>query len=270
MDTNNEWEIEVLMERYAYLKITPAQAQKIYLLEKDKDYFTWDFVFSTWEEYDFELASFSEILTEGQFSVYKKERDKNLIEVEKGIAEQDKNILNDIAYEKESLEYLENIFVPDFYKNQHIPHLHLHYERSKVRLLKEEYQKFLLDTRKKIFVEHFRFSRRLEPNKLTLSLLRHRRNYIWPNYSYFKSEMDAPTKAVADYLAQKLHFFDEIKELHDKKAAESKEFHDRLFKKYQKDTSGWHVTIETPSQKEQEENDLMTLLLLSEDKYGLI
>ncbi len=264
-----QWHINLVKDRYHALDLTFEQAKKIFEYEQDKNTYSEKHFFSQWEEWDYELVTFKEILDAGQFKKYEKFLNKNILRYEKSLMEQDNEKHKEVAYYEEQINFYETKLLPDFFQDR-VLHLGFFlYDKAKIEYLKAEYARFLIDTKKEILTSHFRNSRTFEPNKLKVALLRHKLLFIFPNYSYFKHQMDEPTKAIVHFLNSKFFCLPEnIEKLLTRKLNELKEFNEELFKKYYGDTSGWHVVIGKKSDEEDREHRIMTFLLLDEAKYG--
>lgn len=264
-----QWHINLVKDRHYALNLTFEQAEKVYKYEQDKDTYSETHYFSAWEEWDFELSVFKEILNEEQFKNYETFLEENIRRYEQNLIELDNEKTNEIAYYEEQINFYETQFLPDFFKD---PFLHFGWllnDKAKIEYLRTEYKRFLNDTKKEILTSHFRHNRTFKPNELKVALIRHKLSYIFPDYSYFKHRMDEPTKAVAHFLNLKLRYLpDNIEELLARKFNELKDFNERTFKKYYSDTRGWHVVIGKQTDEEEKEYRTMTLLLLDEEKYG--
>lgn len=264
-----QWYINLVRDRYQYLNLTYEQAEKVYKYEQDKDTYSEKHFFSVWEEWDYELTTFREILNDDQFKNYETFLKENIQRYEQSLIEQDNEKANKIAYHEELINFYETHFLPDFFKD---PFLHfgwLSTDRAKIEYLRTEYKRFLNDTKKGILTSHFRHNRTFKTNELKASLLRHRLSYILPDYTSFKHQMDEPTKAVAHYLNTKLRYLpDTTEELLTRKFKELKQFNDTNFKKYYGEIRGWHVIMGQLTDEEEKEHRTMTLLLLDKEKYG--
>lgn len=264
-----QWYINLVKDRHHALNLTFEQAEKVYKYEQDKDTYSDKHFFSTWEEWDYEKTTFREILNDEQFKIYETFLDENIQRYEESLKEQDNEKTNEIAYHEELMNFYETQFLPDFFKDPFLGFGWLLNDKAKIEYLKKEYQRFLNDTKKEILTSHFRHNRTFKPNELKASLLRHKLFYIFPNFSYFRHQMDDPTKAVAHYLKTKLrHLPDKTEELLTRKFKELKDFNKTNFKKYYTDTKGWHVVVGELTNEEEKEQRRMTLLLLDKEKYG--
>jgi len=269
----DEWELKTVQERYKAtcdLVLTVDQAKRIHKYEKDRDTHSDKHYFSVWEEWDFELTTFKQILNEEQLGKYETLLKENISRYEQSLIKLDGERSNEIIYHEELTNFYETKFLPDFFKDPLLMvFVHLGPYKIKLDFLKAEYKQFLNDTKKEILTTHFRHHRTFKPNELTISLLRHKRSYFFPDYKYFKHQMDEPTKAVANYLKSKFRYLpQEIDELLTRKLNELKQFHETNFKQYLGDTKGWHVPMKQASDEEEIEHRTMTFLLLDEEKYG--
>ena len=194
---------------------------------------------------------------------------ENIHRYEQSLVEQDTEKRNDIAYHEELINFYETQFLPDFFKDPVVRFGWLLNDKAKIEYLRTEYKRFLNDRKKEILTSHFRHNRTFKPNELKASLLRHRLSYILPDYGYFKSRMDEPTKAIAHFLNTKLRYLpDNIEELLTRKFKELNDFNETHFKKYYTDTRGWHVVVGQLTDEEEKQHRTMTLVLLDEKKYG--
>jgi len=267
---NYQWLVNLVRDRYQYLNLTYEQAEKVYKYEQERDTYSEKHYFSAWEEWDYELTVFNEILNDVQFKDYKTWLNENIKRYEQSLIDQDTEKANEIFYYEEQINFYETQFLPDFFKEGLLTvriTLNLN-DKTKVEYLRAEYKRFLNDTKKVILTSHFRHNRTLQPNQLKISLLRHELSYMLPNYIAFKHQMDEPTKAVALFLEAKLGYFsDKFEELLAPKFKELNDFHDTLFKKYYSNTGGWTIIIERSTDEEEMQHRIMTVLLLDENKY---
>lgn len=266
-----QWYVKLVQDRHQYLSLTYEQAEKIYRFEQDKDIYSNKHFFSFWEERDYELATFSEILNDEQLRIYKTFFKKGIEGYERSLIELDTKKANEIAYNEELLNFYETQFFPEFFKDPfHLLHFGSFYnEKSKIEFLKAEYKRFLNDTKREILTSHFRHSRTFQPNELKVSLLRHKLSCVLPSYISFKQQMDEPTKAVTYYLKQKLRYLpDKTEELLKRKFKESKEFNKINRQKHFGKIKGWLVIAEHLTVEEEKERRRMTFLLFDKERYG--
>lgn len=269
------WELESIQIRFRELygiELTSEQAKDINLFEQGKGPFSGQHFLSTWEEWDYELWGFEKILTPEQFPRFQREILASIEHYQKDLKEQDLKSISEIEYHKERIKYYEEDFLADFFND---PVLYtfssLSTEKAKIKYLKTEYKKCLDDLRTKTISEHFRHNRTFKPKALEADLLRHRIFCLWPDYSNFKSQMDEPTKAMAQYLTQKLGvFIDQYDEFVIRKLERLREFEKDCFDRYHGESrGGWQVTIESKTTPEEEkEARAICLILLDKELYG--
>lgn len=248
--------------------MTFEQAEKVYTFEQDKDTPSDKHYFSVWEEWDYQLTAFRNILNDEQFRRYERLSKENAKRYEQSLIEDDSEKTNEILYHQELLAFYENQFLPDIFRSPLIEFSWLN-EKGKIEFLKTEYKRFLNDTKKETLTSHFRNYRTFKPNELKLSLLRHKLSCVLPDYGYFKHQMDTPTSGVANDLKTKTqHLPQELERLLSKKYEALKEFNGKKVKEYFGDIkNGWHVTITFTDQEEKEYRS-MGLVLLDKEKYG--
>lgn len=268
----DDWEFKALQTRYEAtysLKLTTDQAKQVHQYEQEKNTYFDKHYFSAWEDWDYEMTIFKEILTKEQLVIYEASLKQNIQRYEQSLIKQDSRRANEIAYHEELIHYYETHFLPELFNDFFLRLGWLSNDRANVEYIKTEYKRFLGDTKKEILVSHFRHNRTFKPNELKASLLRHRLSYIFPDYTSFKHQMDEPTKAVAHFLQKRLRYLpDETDELLTRKFQELKEFNEANFKKHHEDIGGWHVVVGRLIPEEEKEYRIMTLLLVDKDKYG--
>lgn len=264
------WHISLVKDRYHTLNLSFEQAEQVHRYEQEKNTFSDKHFFSVWEEWDYELTTFREILNEEQTKLYEEHLHASIKRYEQSQIEHDVERTNEISYYEELIRFYEENFLPDLFKDRFIRFDWLLSDKSKIEYLRNEYKRFLNDTKKEILTSHFRHNRTFKPNELKLSLLRHKLCYIFPDYGYFKHGMDEPTRAVVDYLKIKVrHLPEETEHLLTRKYKELKEFSDSNFKKhYGEIKDGWHVVARELSDEEVKEHRSMSLLLFDQEKYG--
>lgn len=265
-----KWHINLVKDRHHALNLSFEQAEQIYKYEQDKNKFSEKHYFSVWEEWDYEISTFRQILTTAQLKGYEEYMYENIKRHEQWLVEQDNEKTNEITYLQELQVYYENEFLPDLYKDPFIfSYPKLHSDNLKIEFLKSEYKAFLNDRKKQILTEHFRFNRLFKPNELKASLLKHKLSYLWPDYNFFKYSCDEVTRTVIEYIKKRVkNFPEQTEKLLSNKIAEFKVFNEGNFKKYYGDTTGWHVVIGQLTEEEEKEEKLMTLLLVDIAKYG--
>ncbi|MEO6720796.1 MAG: hypothetical protein ABIN67_10525 [Ferruginibacter sp.] len=266
-----QWHINLVKDRNHALNLTFEQAEQVYNFEEDKSIYSDKQFFSTWEEWDYEFATFKKILNPEQFAIFQ-QNIKNAVEsYQQSLIEQDIENLKEIEFNNETIKYYEEQFLPDLFKD---PVLYtfpwLSGDKAKIDYLKAEYKMFLDDSKKEILIQHFRHNRIFKPNQLEVSLLRQKLSYLWPDYSSFKTQMDEPTKAIAEYLMHKLKYFiEKYDEFIVIKLEALKVFNKENFDNYHGESrGGWHTIIGQPTPDEEKEYRAMCLLLLDREKYG--
>lgn len=261
--SENERKIEVLKVRYAldHIDLNPEQAEKIFLFEIEKRSGPHKYFFSIWEEMDFEQATFQTILNEIQFKIYLSNKESWLKQIEKNLIENDNQYLRQLNAAKEKLIYYNKTFIPDLRKYCMPLNLICKIEKEKIGLLKSEYEKYLIDEKKNILIEHFRHSKTFQPIILELSLIRHDFNRLFPDYHSFKTQMDNPTKIIADYLEGRLaNISEEIYNSLKNTILKLKEFNKSNTAKNIGEVKGWHLTIKNKEMSKSEEIMFAVLL----------
>ena len=267
-----QWHINLVKDRNYALNLTFEQAEQVYKFEEDKNIYSKKYYFSTWEEWDYELSTFKKILNPEQFAIFEQSMKDAVENYQQSLIEQDIKNVKEIEFNKETIKYYEEQFLPDFFKDPVLYTLHwLSGDKAKIEFLKAEYKKFLDDSKKRILTEHFRHNRTFKPNELDVSLLRHKLSYLWPDYSSFKAQMDEPTKAITEYLKQKLKYsIEKYDEFIVSKLETLKIFNKENFENYHNESNeGWHTIItRQTSPDEEKEYRAMCMLLLDREKYG--
>ncbi len=266
-----EYKLNITMTqaRYHTFNLTSDQAEKVYWVEYNRDIPSRKHSFSLWEERDYELTAFKEILNDEQFKKYSDFSQQRIERHEQWLTEQNEERIKDILYLEEMIGFYENKLLPDLLKEIIEVGGWLSEERNKIDYLKKEYRLFLNETKKRVLVDHFRHNRMFMPNGLKASLLRHQLICIIPDYDSFEHEMDEPTKAVAEYLKVIVKRFpEELTQLIKEKFEKAKDFNDQAFQKYHEPTSGWNTSYFGKKSEENEKlSRSMTLLLMDKDKY---
>ena len=112
-----KWYVKLVQDRNHNLNLTFEQAEKVYKHEQDKDTYSQKHYFSAWEEWDYELTIFKEILNEEQFKNYETFLKENIQRYEQNLVELDSERINEIAYNEELINFYETQFLPDFFKD---------------------------------------------------------------------------------------------------------------------------------------------------------
>lgn len=264
-----QWYIKVVQDRHHEYRLSFEQAEKIYSFEKEKEFYSREYLFSVWEEYDYALDTYKQVLTEKQFKKFSKWQEENIKQQEQYLADCDKDDIKYVDYYTALIDFYEQKLVPDFFSEKFlIDSFILSQYDSKISFLKKEYKSFLDNEKVGHISSHYRHNKRFRPNGLKSTLLSHKLNAIVPEYSFFKTKMDEPTKSTAQFLLTKFEFILERHEEFFKRiAAESVPLIDAMRKKYIGEQRGWHVTI-TSTELRDKENKIMQLVLMDRNKYG--
>jgi len=263
-----QWSVNLVRDRYAYLNLTFEQAELIYKYELERDTNSDKYYFSQWEEWDFELTSFQEILEVEQWNMYQNIHRESLEKYSKNLVEQDDKSQSDIDFNSDLISFYVSKFLPDIRADIFLKFGWLQRETSKIEYLRREYKSFLNDTKKEILTSHFRHYKVYRPKGLKASLLQHKLSCIFPDYVRFKHVMDDPTKSVAAYLEARVKTLPpETENLLSRKFEELKEFNRSNFTNHYGDIEGWHV-FGLLSPDEEKIQRIMSLLLLDKDSYS--
>jgi len=264
-----KWTINLIKDRHHQFKLTFEQAEKVYQFEKDKDLYSNEHYFSAWEEYDYMLDNFQKILNEKQFEKFLTWHRDNIKRHEEFLIESDNEQVKYIDYQNELLKFYDEHLFPDFFKEKFLTQTgFLSFEKAKVEFLKKEYKAFLDSQKVGIISSHYRHSRLYQPNTLKVALLRHTLYYIIPNFAFFKTKMDEPTKVAANFLLNKFHSIsDRHQDFFKQKAEKLSVFVKSIQEKYIGEPKGWHITVTEPEEQKRE-NQLMQVVLVDIEKYG--
>ncbi|SEM00737.1 hypothetical protein SAMN04488505_103117 [Chitinophaga rupis] len=263
---DNDWEIRSLQSQYKEtmgIELTGHQAEKILLYEAEKSAGTSSF-FSAWEELDYEQDQFQEILTPAQFEDYLSGKPARIKQIEESLIEHDKQYLPQLSAAEDRIVYYQETLIPALQKNLMLFSPVFYSVQEKIDFLKSEYKKHLAYSKKRMLVKHYRHSRTFQPTVLKIALLQHKQACLCPDYFSFKSKMDVPTKAVADYLLERLsaiseNLLDALKDTLD----QLKDFNTRNTAKHLGELRGWHTTLTIPNNIE----ELMLTILFDPGKY---
>lgn len=263
----HKWEVKTVEERNPHLSLSFEQADKIWQYEQGK---SGNSNFSLWEELDYELYVYGNILDSQQLAIYEKHRNR-IIEINiASLTEQDKWGVNGIKNARDMLEFYGSL-VPAFFNDPSSFSRGWLLDvdtKTKENFLCAEYQKFLFSQKKHIISNHFRHYRTYQPKTLDALLLRHKLSCVWPDCSGFIQEMDEPTEAVLKFLKDKVQYFmlqnegfitDRLKEV--------RVFQEDNFKKYYPEISGWNIWERSFTSLEQYDQRVMLVLLLKFNGY---
>ncbi len=264
-------QIDLVRARHQYLDLTLQQAEKVCQFEQNRDIYNAKHFFSVWEEWDYELSTFREVLTDSQFRIYEENLKGKIEHHIKAITDQDQEKVTEISYKEALIHYYETQFLPELYKDPFLGFGWLHGSKLKIQYLRNEYANFLDARRKEILVDHYRNHKSFKPNELKASLLNHKLMSVFPSYSFFKSNMDKPTKVLAKYLEKKVKVLpDQTETLLTRKFKELQQFSNDNYIKYYGDSGGWHTVYIGKTQVGKETTYRnMSLLLLGEGIQGV-
>lgn len=264
---NNDWEVKSLQSRYKEtmsIELTDTQAEKVLLYEEEKGSGSSSYFFSAWEELDYEQDTFQKILTPAQFENYLSGKPGRLKQIEESLIDHDQQYLPQLNAADDRIAYYQETLIPALRKDLQLFSSIFSYEREKVDFLKSEYKKYLADSKKRMLVKHYRHNRTFQPTVLKVSLLLHKQACLYPDYFAFKSTMAVPTKAVADYLFERLlriaeNLQDALKDTIDK----FKDFNTSNTAKHLGELKGWHAVLPANNSME----GLMFTILFDPEKY---
>jgi hypothetical protein len=265
---DNNWNINVIKDGYAYLELTNEQAEQVFLFEQNNRHQGKTF-FTDWEQWDYQLHFFSQILDKNQFAKFSQKQKKQIRWHEKGLKKQlEEESLKRIDYTTQIITYYEQQLLPDLFSSGiQLGFGSVYSENSKVDFLKAEYKKFLQESRTELLINHFKYYRTHSPITLKATLLNHKISYLWPDYRFFKIRMDEPTKSTAAFLEKELYFLPkELDPFLQKISKEASAFFRELSAKYYSDYPVY--TYGQSSPKEEMEGRLMSLILIDENQYG--
>lgn len=262
-----QWHVNLVKQRYGAYNLSYEQAEQVYRYEEDKSAHSEEHFFSAWEELDFELATFKEILQGEVLALFLSHHQARVQEMERQMREGDDGEwqMKNLKYASEISRYYKEVFIPSLWKNADARTFQrfMFMDEDKIIYLKAQYRKYLAARRKEILVSHYRHNKTLRPNELKQQLLHHSNAIVWPDYYKFYRKADVPTKSVGDFLYKHVTYRQErMNEFIKRSMEESKRFFNDLFKQYFGDARGWHVISSNLSEEEEIGNFRMNLLLL--------
>lgn len=264
---NNDWEISSLQSRYKEtmkIELTDKQAEKVLLFEAEKSSGSSLHFFSVWEELDYEQDKFQEILTPTQFEDYLSGKPGRMKQIEESLIDHDQQYLPQLSAAEDRIVYYQEILIPALQKNLMLFSPVFYSVQEKIDFLKSEYKKHLADSKRRMLVKHYRHSRTFQPTVLKVSLLLHKQACLYPDYSAFKATMDVPTKAVADYLFERLlRISDNLQESLKDTMDKFKDFNTRNTAKHLGELKGWHAAFSPNNGME----EWMFAILFDPEKY---
>jgi len=267
MQDEIDWELKVIQDRYHLYKITPMQAEKIKAYEEEKASFVYPHHLSFWEEMDFEWTVLKDIFTEKQWRLYEKHSKKSIEQYTASLKESDRSYQKQINYQEELIQAFREKLLSELWGKETMTlRMWMREEQTKLVYLKTEYGRFLASYKSEILTSHFRHYKTHQPLLLRASLLRHALLTVFPDYRAFKGAVDAPTKAVALHLEERVKYSpDEVTAYVNRTMKTFLKFQNKLFKKHHKDyPGGWHVVVGKESEEELTTALLMSVLLLDQ------
>jgi len=100
-----QWHIKLVQDRYNHLRLTFQQAEQVYKFELEKNNYSDKHYFSVWEEWDFDLFTFRQILNEDQLSKYETFLKENINRYEQSLIESDAERSNEISYHEQLINF---------------------------------------------------------------------------------------------------------------------------------------------------------------------
>lgn len=263
-----KWLVGLVQERYASLGLSYEQAERVHAFEQDKSIYSDKHYFTPWEEWDYELSSFRDILTADQLTVYERDQQAIIRGFEQSLLEQDAQMDTDIAFHEAAIQFYRTQLLPGLLGPAIPMFVGLRQDKDKVHYLKKEYQVCLLEAKKGILVNHFRDNRTFRPKELQAALLRHQLWCLLPDYGFFLHRMDAPTKAVAEYVERKaVILLEDARQLIIRKFSELRAFSEANYRQHYGSRTGWHMVQQGADEQTEMLHCAMSVLLL-EGKRG--
>lgn len=246
------------------IELTDQQAEKVLSYEAEKSSGSSSYFFSAWEELDYEQDKFQEILTPAQFADYLSGKPARIKQIEKSLIDNDQQYLSQLNAVEERMIYYQETLIPALRNDLRVYCSNFLYGKEKVDFLRSEFKKYLADSKRRMLVEHYRHNKTFQPTVLKVSLLLHKQACLYPDYFSFKATMDAPTKAVADYLFERLlRIAEELQNALKDTMDKLKDFSTSNFVKHFGEPQGWHAFYGANNSKE----ELMFTILFDPDKY---
>ena len=265
------WNIQSVLARHNGLDLSIEQAEIIYKYEQEKENKSGKYFLSYWEECDFNLITYKEILTAKQFDNYESflKTQINLYEEALKTTDIKPERINETGYYSEMFKFYKEHLFSEFAKIS-VEELFekTTYDIQKIEYLKKAYKIFLNDSRKKLIIDHLRGNRIFSPNELKVSLLRHSIGYLWPDYISFKKEMEPEVKNISVNLEDQLLLMpDEISDFINNKLEALRNFNQSNFEKYYSNLKVDYFVSGSETNEEMKVNLLMNFLLFDKEKY---
>jgi len=166
VDAENKFLIQLVQSRFEWLKLTAEQAAAIHRYERDiENAVVAGNLASYWEEKEIEAHYFREVLSQSQFAEYKKHAETQILQHERGLADADRNVVEQIKYLSKLLAFYKDDLVPKLINHRANGMLNNKLNRNrKLEYLKEEYHQYLKVSWKEICITHFRLVKDFQPN----------------------------------------------------------------------------------------------------------
>ncbi|HXO76680.1 MAG TPA: hypothetical protein VN824_15615 [Puia sp.] len=260
----DKWEIEMIRKRDRELGLSPAQAEKIWHFENDdKGLHPPGDHFSFWEEWDYKYDFYRDILSAEQLVIYQDQTAMAIKLYEDSLIKRDEDLQDRLAFMEEWVEWLKEFRVR-FLRESLSTGIPVYFHRAKAEYLAAEYRQFLIRSKKKALINHYRHHRLFAPNTLRHAMLYQEVMSIWPSYSIFFETADAAVRAVGSFLLD--HYSTMIREnagFFQQISAELEQKQIELTQKHipQKSRGGWHITISPKYPINLEEEGMMSLII---------
>ena len=264
-------DVEAIQETYHFLDLTFEQAELVLKFEAIRKAPFSKQIMSVWEEWDYELLIFDGVLNEDQKIRFEDIRKELYARYTENSIRQDEESARWTDFHQAIVDYLKNSLIPSLlaHRSSVFPPV-FHEDRVKLDYLKASYKVFLHERGKEAIVTHIRLSKTFAPNRWKQTLLAHYTKCLLPDYRAFECAMDAPTRAVAEYLKGQLYRRSaEVVEFQSQKLREFREFNRLNYEKFSQPIAGWHSETRNPFSEEDEQvHWAMSLLLLDVKAYG--
>jgi hypothetical protein len=251
--------------RFAFLKLTAAQAERIVYFEEEQRIGQAGHMMSVWEESEYRLDTFQKILNEVQFGLFEKSEKETMRKHEKEMRVSDAGQAKMVAYEESYIDWLKKEYIPTLRRESLTAGIGFFIEIVKVDYIRAEHRAYLRRQYDKMLIRHYRYSGRLQPNKLCLALLWWERLKLLPNYDFFLKESDDGIRHVGAFLLQRYAAFcPRAAELLRSKKEEIEQKGRELRTLYlgEPEIRGWHTTIMPRSKADEEQAALMMLMMM--------
>ncbi|HVU95376.1 MAG TPA: hypothetical protein VHE34_09135 [Puia sp.] len=269
MESQLEWEIKIVRDRYRWLKLTPGQARAVWKMEQedhvmgrpDGELFTY------WEKMDRDFDRWQSLLKPEQFKLWVSEHKMLLREHEKQLIRDDAKQLKEIEYHQTYINWLRKTFLPQLHKEMGLEGFGArNLQEERFAYLRAEFRVYRARQKRNLVLNHYRFSRRLQPNGLRLALLRHELWTLMPDYHSFFHQADDGIKAVANLFLdyQRTWFAQKGERLLSElgRAGEQRKLLREKFFGDETRKGGWHFVMERKTDLTPAEEAWMSYLLM--------